>query len=82
MAMLATAALRGHHRDEALAWAEKAAAASKEEDFLGLVRIQEERLLRYIGRKGALPFASRVGFEWLVGMGKVGSWLFWRSKSA
>ena len=81
MALLATSALRRHHRDEALAWAEKAAAASKEEDFHKLVLTYEERLLRYIGRRGALPFASRVGFECLVSMGKVGSWVLWRSKA-
>ena len=81
MAMLATSALRAHNRDEALAWAEKAGAASKEEDFHKLVLTYEERLLRYIGRQGALPSASRAGFECLVRMGKAGSWVLWRSKA-
>ncbi len=81
MALLAMAALRGRHRDEALAWAEKAAAASKEEDPQKLVRTYEVRILRYIGRRGTLPFASRVGSECLVSMGKVGSWVLWRSRA-
>ncbi len=59
----------------------KAGAASKEEDFHKLVLTYEERLLRYIGRQGALPSASRAGFECLVRMGKAGSWVLWRSKA-
>ncbi len=61
MALLAMAALRGRHRDQALAWAEKATAASKEEDPQKLARTYEVRMLRYIGRRGTLPFRRSLG---------------------